>query len=326
MLTVKNLGFSYNENFSVLSDISFQILPNEKVCVLGESGSGKSTLLKLIYTELQHLTGEIYFNKKEIKGRDYQLIPGHDDIKYVAQDFDLDAYVSVSEIVGKHLSNIDLDSKKNRVLEVLDALSILELKDKKHNELSGGQKQRVAIARAVAKPPKLLLLDEPFSQLDASLHIQIREQLFNFLEKNNIAVAFTSHRADDALGYSDKIILLKKGKIVQKDNPFNIYQSPENEYVARLFGQTNVLNPQEANQLQIPRNFLKQKVIIYPSELRISVKGKLSGRVKKNRFMGNHYELHVSSHGILLKINHFKNIPPDTKINFDIQSYRWVNA
>lgn len=326
MLTVENLCFSYVEENQVLKDISFRILAEEKVCILGESGSGKSTLLKLVYAELQASNGKIFFDGKEIKGRNYQLIPGHEQIKYVPQDFDLEQYIPVHEIVGKHVSNIDKEYKQKRIQEVLQALNIADLAHKTNLELSGGQKQRVAIARAVAKPPKLLLLDEPFSQLDASLHIEIRERLFNFLEKNKIAVIFTSHRAEDALGYSDKIILLKDGVIVQQDYAQNVYESPENVYVAKLFGQVNVLNVQQSDLLEIQRNYFKDKVVIYPQEIRIHKKGKHVGRVKRNRFLGKVYEIQISCHGTLLKVFHHRKFTPEQKINFDIQSFRWVKA
>ena len=101
MLRIEHLNFSYTIDAVVLSDISMQVNQHEHVCILGESGSGKSTLLKLIYAELQADSGKIFFDKKEIKGRNYQLIPGHEDIKYVAQDFDLDPYITVKELVGK---------------------------------------------------------------------------------------------------------------------------------------------------------------------------------------------------------------------------------
>lgn len=324
MLYAKGIRFSYKEGEEILHDISLDVLPNERICILGESGSGKSTLLKILNAELQPDAGEIFFRKNEIKGRNFQLIPGHEDIKYVSQDFELDAWITVREIAGKFLSNTDKELKEKRILEVLKALEIEDLKDKKPHELSGGQKQRVAIARAVANPPALLLLDEPFSQLDAALHIQVRDQLFNFLEKNKIAVIFTSHRADDALGYSNLIILLKKGRIVQNDSPNNVYHMPKNTYVARLFGQVNMLGNELIKKFGIQRNFMKDVVLIYPEEIKISENGKYSALVKKNRFQGKYYEIDLIFQGKRLKAFHPFSIPPDSKINFNILNYRWT--
>ncbi len=324
MLSIDNLHFSYEPGKPVLKDISLSLLSEEKLCILGESGSGKSTLLKLIFAELQHDSGIIVFNKEEIKGRNHQLLPGHEDMTYVAQDFDLATYHTVAENVGSRLSNTNQDYKTSRVNEVLKSLSIYDLKDKKPTELSGGQKQRVAIARAVAKPPRLLLLDEPFSQLDSGLHRRLREELFSFLEKNKIGVIFSSHRAEDALGYSDKIILLKNGEVVQQGSASQVYFSPQTTYVAHMFGLVNILDALEATAMGIERNFLKDVVLIYPEEISISEKGKHSGVVKRNRFMGNHYEIQFISKGKLLKAYHTQPIPPKDRFNFDIRNYRWT--
>lgn len=324
MLRIENINFSYKPGESVLNDISFEVRQNEKICILGESGSGKSTLLKIIYAELQADSGKIYFNQSEIKGRNYQLVPGHEEIKYVPQDFALDPYISVKEIVGKFLSNINPERKKKRIKEVLEALGISDLADRKAEDLSGGQKQRVAIARAVAKIPKLLLLDEPFGQLDAALHVQIREQLFTFLEKHKIAVMFTSHRADDALGYSDKIVLLKDGKTIQQDTPSTVYHTPANTYVAGLFGQVNILGPDVAQKLQISRNYMKDVVVIYPEEISIKEEGSFTGLIKKNRFQGKYFEIELIFKGKKLKAYHSTRILPDSKVNFEILNYRWV--
>ena len=324
MLSIDNLYFSYERDKPVLKDISLSLLSEEKLCILGESGSGKSTLLKLIFAELQHDNGKIVFNKEAIKGRNHQLLPGHEDMTYVAQDFDLATYHTVAENVGSRLSNTNQEYKTSRVNEVLRSLSIYDLKDKKPTELSGGQKQRVAIARAVAKPPRLLLLDEPFSQLDSGLHRRLREELFSFLEKNKISVIFSSHRAEDALGYSDKIILLKKGEVIQQGSASQVYFSPQTTYVAHMFGLVNILNVQEAASMGIERNFLKDVVLIYPEEISIAEKGKHSGVVKRNRFMGNHYEIQFISKGKLLKAYHTQPIPPKDRFNFDIRNYRWT--
>lgn len=326
MLSIENLEFAYQPGTPIIKGVSLTALQKEKICILGESGSGKSTLLKLIYAELQHDHGQIIFDKKEIKGRNYQLLPGHEEMTYVAQDFDLAPYHTVAENVGSRLSNMDLVAKRERINDVLKSLFIYDLKDKKPTQLSGGQQQRVAIARAVAKPPKLLLLDEPFSQLDAGLHRRLREALFLFLERNNIAVIYSSHRAEDALGYSDKIVLLKNGEIVQQDAPSQVYFSPQNTYVAHLFGLVNVVNATEAQQFGIERNYMKETVVIYPEELEISPKGAHTGVVQRNRFMGNHYVVQFVSKGKLLKAYHHRPIPPREKLHFDIVNYRWTMA
>lgn len=324
MLVVQNVNFSYLDNYPVLKNISFVVNSKEKVCILGESGGGKSTLLKVIYAELQKDSGEVFFGEDEIKGANYQLIPGHEDIKYVPQDFQLDQYIPVTEIVGKYLSNIDLEYKKKRVADVLEALSISDLATKKSYELSGGQKQRVAIARAIAKPPKLLLLDEPFGQLDSNLHIFIREKLMGFLTQNNIAVLFTSHRADDALGYSDKIILMKSGEILQEGTPEQVYKKPVNRYVSSLFGEVNLLGKKYSEILHIEIDKEKEYIAIYPEEIKIKENGRFDGEVESVRFQGSRYLIGVNYKGNILKMYSEKLLNKDSLVRFNIENYRWV--
>ncbi|MXV39122.1 ATP-binding cassette domain-containing protein [Flavobacteriaceae bacterium Ap0902] len=325
MLSIHNLNFSYTPDQPLLKGVTFHIQSKEKVCILGESGSGKSTLLKLIHAELDKDSGRISFNHKEIKGPSYQLIPGHEDIKYVPQDFQLEQYVTVTEIVGKHISNIDGEYKKKRVKQVLEALSISDLADKKQAELSGGQKQRVAIARAIANPPQLLLLDEPFSQLDSSLHLSVRDQLMQYLTKNNIAVLFTSHRSDDALGYSDKILLMKEGKILQQDRPQQVYQHPANRYIAGLFGEVNIYPRDEAHTLGIPSNYFKKFAAVYPEEIEITPDGKITARVRYNRYQGSRYLITFSYKGIAIKAYSPNRLEVDSTVNLSIEKYRWVD-
>lgn len=324
MLQLKNINFSYQENNKVIDNINFSIPSGGKTCLLGESGSGKSTLLKLIQGELATDSGDIIFLKEKIKNPFEQLIPGNEFIKYVPQHFEIEKYITVKEIVGKHISNMDLNYKKQRVKQVLQALDIEDLSERTSQELSGGQKQRVAIAKAIAKAPKLLLLDEPFSQLDANLHLKIRESLMQFLTKNNISVLFSSHRAEDALGYSEDVIIMKNGKIIQNGSPNNIYNNPYSEYVATLFGHTNILSPEQAKILGFSRNYFKEKLIIYPEEISLQPKGNIKARVKFNRFHGSRYIINISYKGVPLKLYHNQPIEPETPIEIDIKNYRWV--
>lgn len=324
MLQIKNINFSYQENNKVIDNINLTIPSGGKTCLLGESGSGKSTLLKLIQGELATDSGEIIFLKEKIKNPFEQLIPGNEFIKYVPQHFEIEKYITVKEIVGKHISNMDLNYKKQRVKQVLQALDIEELSERTSQELSGGQKQRVAIAKAIAKAPKLLLLDEPFSQLDANLHLKIRESLMQFLTKNNIGVLFSSHRAEDALGYSDDVIIMKNGKIIQNGSPNNIYNNPYSEYVATLFGHTNILSPEQAKILGFSRNYFKEKLVIYPEEISLKPKSNIKARVKFNRFQGSRYIINISCKGVPLKLYHNQPIEPETPIEIDLKNFRWV--
>lgn len=322
MLSVENLQFNYTDQAPIIKNLNFEIDSTERTCILGESGSGKSTLLKLIYGILDPDRGKIIFNGDEIKGPKLQLIPGHSDMKYVAQDFDLSLYMTVAENVGRYLSNIYQNKKKQRVSEILEVLSLSEFADRKPVELSGGQQQRVAIARTLAKMPKMLVLDEPFSHLDAALHIKIRQQLMEYCEEQNMGVLFSSHRADDALGYADRLIIMQEGEILQIGNPEDIYHSPKDLYVAELFGKVNHWNTSESQKLNI-NNPNGEVCLSYLHEIKISNHG-ISSTVKHSRFVGRGYEITLDVNGTQVICYADEPYTKGEALSIEIQNYRFV--
>lgn len=325
MLNIKNLSYSYHQHQKAVENISIKMNSYEVLCLLGESGSGKSTLLKLIYGQLQPDTGKVLFNDEELKGPAFQLIAGHPDVKFVPQDFNLSPFISIAEDIGKHLSNLDLAYKKRRIKEVAKVLEIEDLLQKQSHQLSGGQQQRVAIAKAIAKFPKLLLLDEPFSQLDANLHLKIRHQLMKYLAEHQVACIFTSHRAEDALGFSDQILILQKGKAIQNSTPLKIFENPANAYVASLFGNYNILEAQHVSDFNIQRNFLNQYIIFYPHEINIHKNGEFKGIVTNSRFFGKEYQIELIARHHTFYALHPHYLKKGEEFNFDIENYRWVN-
>ena len=165
MLQVKNISFSYNKQV-ILENISFSVGAGDYMSIIGESGSGKSTLLKLLYGTYDLKKGHIFWKEQEILGPKYNLVVGPEFMKYVAQEFDLMPFISVSENIGAFLSNFYPEEKQERINELLDVVELMDFAHTKVKNLSGGQKQRVALARAIANQPEILLLDEPFSHID----------------------------------------------------------------------------------------------------------------------------------------------------------------
>lgn len=177
IISVKNLTKQYQaEQAGGIKNISFDINRGDVVAIIGESGSGKSTLLKSIYGLLKTDKGEIFFEEKRVLGPDEQLIPGHKQMKMVTQDFSLNIYAKVYDNIASQLSNTDLKTKAEKTLAIMEHLRILPLQNKKIIELSGGEQQRVAIARAMVADTKVLLLDEPFSQVDALLKKPVKSR------------------------------------------------------------------------------------------------------------------------------------------------------
>lgn len=320
MLTIHNLNYNYPDfTEKVVSDVNFSVNKSEIISVIGESGSGKSTLLKLIYGLLDFEEGEILYNDKKLRGPSHNLIPGHKMMKYVAQDYDLLDFVTVGENVGKFLSNFDLDLKQQKIDEALEVVELSEFKHILPNKLSGGQRQRVSIARTLAQKPEILLLDEPFSNLDQSLKLTIREKIINWCKANQITVVFTTHDLSDAFYTSNKILVLEKGKMIQFNDVETVRNFPNSSYVARLFGYVNILTNQEANQLKIENN---NSVTIYPEEIEISDEGSFEAKVIDSKFQGRDYLIKFLMNDINLVAYHSKKLNKGDLIRFDIKKYR----
>jgi multiple sugar transport system ATP-binding protein len=263
ILTVQNLTKQYQETqASGIRNISFSINKGDIVAIIGESGSGKSTLLKCIYGLLKPDEGTILFNDKRVLGPDEQLIPGNIEMKMVTQDFSLNIYAKVYDNIASMLANTDIAAKESKTMEVMHHLHIHHLKDKKITELSGGEQQRVAIAKALVSDTKILLLDEPFSQVDYLLKNQLRADIKRLAKETGLTIILVSHDPTDGLFLSDKLLILKQGELLQNDTPENIYQHPSNLYTAQILGNAVSLTQQEAIQLGIKAT--KQNVVFYP--------------------------------------------------------------
>jgi ABC-type Fe3+/spermidine/putrescine transport system ATPase subunit len=284
MLEIKNISFTYIEK-PVIENISFEIAKGQNVAVIGESGCGKSTLLKLLYGLYNLDNGEILYNDKPILGPKFNLIPGEDYIKYLAQDFDLMPYITVEENVGKFLSNIYKDKKKARINELLEMVEMTEFAKVKAKYLSGGQQQRVALARVLALEPEILLLDEPFSQIDSFRKNSLRRNLFNYFKEKQITCIIATHDSTEALSFSNETIVLQNGKLIAKGSSRELYKNPPSFYIASLFGEVNELKQSHFIELEDT----DETLLLYPHQLKVVEYGNIKAIVKQCYFKGSHY-------------------------------------
>lgn len=285
MLEIKNIFFTYIDK-PVIEGVSFTITRGQNTAIIGESGCGKSTLLKLIYGLYDLDEGEITYNEKPILGPKHNLIPGEDYIKYLAQDFDLMPYITVEENVGKFLSNIYKDKKKARVQELLEMVEMTEFAKVKAKYLSGGQQQRVALARVLALEPEIILLDEPFSQIDSFRKNSLRRNLFRYLKQKGVTCIIATHDSTDALSFSDETIVIRNGKVVAKGNSKELYENPTNKYIASLFGEVNELKLSQLIELEGDD---EESLLLYPHQLKVVDNGMMQVVVKQCYFKGSHY-------------------------------------
>ncbi|QCX02011.1 ABC transporter ATP-binding protein [Aggregatimonas sangjinii] len=284
MLHVDHVSFAYDE-VPVLEDINLNVKKGEHVAIIGESGCGKSTLLKIIYGLLQINIGEVYWGEQQVLGPLYNLVPGEPYMKYLSQDFDLMPYTTVAENISQYLSHFEPEALKERTDELLQMIEMVPFAKTKVKYLSGGQQQRVALARVLAQEPDILLLDEPFSHIDNFRKNTLRRTLFQYLRKKGVTVLTATHDHNDMLPFADRVVVLRNTKIIAKDNPKNLYQRPQDIYIASLFGEAN----------KIPINIIKsyadtkRRIIVYAHEFKVSEKSGLEVTVTSSFYMGGHY-------------------------------------
>lgn len=301
IISVKNLSKQYHtEQASGISNISFEVKKGNVVAILGESGSGKSTLLKCIYGLLKVDEGEVSFKGKRILGPDEQLIPGHKEMKMVTQDFSLNIYAKVYDNVASMLSNTNVQSKHQKTMEMLQHLHIEHLKDKKITQLSGGEQQRVAIAKAMVSDTSVLLLDEPFSQVDALLKNQLRADIKRVAAETGVTVIMVSHDPADGLFLADELLILKDGALLQSGQPSQVYNHPDHIYTARLLGNAVVLDATDASilGLDIPDGH----AVFYPEW--VELKSSWNSRrfeVKDVYYKGFYEELLLERNGVKIR-------------------------
>ncbi|MGY6649225.1 ABC transporter ATP-binding protein [Wenyingzhuangia sp. IMCC45574] len=283
MLSIKNVSYSYPDSKTVLENITLRVKDGNYTAILGESGCGKSTLLEIIYGLMDLTHGEIFYNDEKLLGPKYHLIPGHAFMKYLAQDFSLMPYTTVAENVGEFLSNIYKDKKQARVQELLEVVDMVDFANIKVKKLSGGQKQRVAIARVLAKEPKILLLDEPFSHIDNFRKNHLRRKLFSYLKSKQISCIVATHDSTDALSFADEVHIIRDKKIIANGTPNELYEHPKSVYVASFFNEVNEIPYQNLN---IDR---EGNLILYPEQLKIVEDSSIKATVKESFFKGTHY-------------------------------------
>jgi len=288
MLSVKKLSFAYSKK-TVLSKINFSIEQGQHIALMGESGCGKSTLLKAIYGLFDIQTGSISYKKEKLLGPEFNLVPGHSFMKYLSQDLDIMPYISASDNIGDYLSNFYPIKKKRRIAELLKVVGLTDHANTHVQFLSGGQKQRVALARVLALEPEVLLLDEPFSQIDNFKKHQLRYQLFKYIKEQNITCITATHDKEDVLPFADKVLIIKDGKQKSFNSPDVTYNNPKDAYTASLFSEVNAIS-EKALQISTSR----KKRLLYPNQILLSGSGQFEAEVEDCFFRGSYVMLHLN--------------------------------
>jgi len=309
LIELKNIIKVFDDT-EVLKNISLYINENEFLTLLGPSGCGKSTILRLIAGFETPTSGELYFEDENL----VNVEPYERKVNTVFQKYALFPHLNVFDNIafGLKIKNMDSVEIGNKVKKVLELVNLSGFEKRSIDSLSGGQQQRIAIARAIVNEPKVLLLDEPLAALDLKLRKEMQLELKNMQRELGITFLYVTHDQEEALTMSDTIVVMKEGTIQQIGTPTDIYNEPQNAYVADFIGESNIIpgimkddclvNIFNTDFECVDTGFEKNEpvdVVIRPEDIYIleADKGKISGIVESVIFKGVHYEMTIDSCG-----------------------------
>jgi iron(III) transport system ATP-binding protein len=221
MIVVENVSLNYER--TILDRISFEVKSGETLGIVGKSGAGKSSLLKIIAGLLDVTSGQVSCNDERVKGPSERLVPGHPEIQLVNQDFKLETFHTVEENIRECILYLPTNVRDRFVDELIGLLELNDVRTQKAHTLSGGEQQRLSIARALAREPKVLLLDEPFSHLDGRLRLKLITYLIELKQVRGTTIILVSHDGSDVLSLSNRIVLMKNGMIQRGGVPRKMY-------------------------------------------------------------------------------------------------------
>jgi len=314
-IKIKNAVKRYGKN-TIISGLSLEIKEGEFFTLLGPSGCGKTTLLRMIAGFNSIEEGDFYFNDKRINLID----PAKRNIGMVFQNYAIFPHLSVKNNVAFGLKNrkYPKDKIESETMKFLELMKIDQFKDRMPNRLSGGQQQRVALARALVVQPDVLLMDEPLSNLDAKLRVEMRQTIKEIQNRVGITTVYVTHDQEEAMAISDRIAVMKDGVIQHIGKPKDIYQRPANLFVSSFIGRTNLLEARatiedgkmlldfmdgfRVSMNKVKADFMKDQEVIVsirPEEFVITddASNSLSGIIDSSVFLGlnTHYFIHLSS-------------------------------
>ncbi len=319
-IEIKNLTKKFDSK-NILKDLNLNIEQGEMVALLGPSGCGKTTTLKIISGLLDADQGDIKFDGKSV----IDLPTEKRGAVLVFQEYLLFPHLNAAENIafGLKMQGVDKSIRKNRVEELLELVNLPGYQSRYPYELSGGQQQRIALARALAVHPKVLLLDEPISNLDANLREEMRDLIRKIHEEKQMTTIFVTHDREEALLVADKIAVMKDGNLEQVGIPEELYRNPVNRYVADFFGQANYIKISQINKDVFPADKMreykhkKNKILMLRPEFIHLSKEKLEynknilvlkGEIEKRSYAGEriYYQVKVNAVNSSLRVIDFK--------------------
>ena len=330
VIRLENISKSYDDEI-ILSDLSLSIKYEEFVTLLGPSGCGKTTTLRIIGGFVTPDTGAIYFDGQQIN----KLPPYKRNVNTVFQKYSLFPHLNVIENVafGLRLKKLARDKINATASDMLRLVGLEGFEKRDVGSLSGGQQQRVAIARALVNSPRVLLLDEPLGALDLKLRKELQGELKRIQKQTGITFIYVTHDQEEALTLSDTIVVMNRGVIQQIGSPIDIYNEPQNAFVAHFIGESNIIDGYmiEDGVVEfsgrkfacVDKGFAQNEnvdVVIRPEDLEITppAQGMITGVVELVTFMGMHYIITVDSGGYKWQIRSTKAQEPGQAVGLSV--------
>ena len=327
VLQVKNLCKRYGPDLPwAVAGVSLELASGEILALVGPSGGGKTTLLRLLAGLEIPDQGEIVIAGARVSWPGGALLPERRGVGMVFQDYALFPHLSVAENVAFGLSKLSKLERADRVSELLAAVGLADLAKRRPGELSGGQQQRVAIARALAPRPRILLLDEPFSSLDASLRAQARAEVQRLVASFQVATILVTHDQEEALAFADRIGIISGGRLVQEGLPRQVYREPKSAFVAGFLGGANLINA-KAHGFQADSSLGKIGLLSYaegdvqlairPEHLRLQPDPAGQARILSREFYGHDlsYRVQLAGEVYQVKTGYATWLEPGTSVN-----------
>jgi iron(III) transport system ATP-binding protein len=344
LLKINNLHKSFAE-VKAVNDISITLEKGKVLAILGESGSGKTTLLHLIAALCEPDSGTLMLDKERITPPSEKLIAGHPDIKLVRQDYGLFPNMSIRANIAYQLRYYEEKYRNERIDKLLYISGLAHVQHHLPRQVSGGEQQRATIVKAIAEEPKLLLLDEPFSHLDAVNKRRLKNEVLDLIKAEEVSCIFVTHDVADAYGMADEILIMQNGNALQIGSPEKIYRNPINQYVAEITGEVSIspefrvessefkttqfINSNHTNNLYEFDKILRTRhrtadrsefgTFLRPSQIRFSEKSKVKAIIQSVKFLGAYYEVVLKVEDLNLIMHSFDKLRIGKEIGIEIR-------
>lgn len=300
-------------------------IPKGKITgIVGESGSGKTSLLKLLSGHMKPDSGDVFFHGQPLPVRGHNLQPQHAKITMVSQDnADMEAGATVWDNLGRSLPAEDVNYKIQKITQALNLLGIYDMREQPFGKLSGGEKQRVTIAKALINRPEVLMLDEPFNQVDANYREGLQHDIRQIVKEWGVTVVLVSHDPSELLSMADELIVIKEGEIVEHGSPEKLYESPKLLYTAKILVSCSELTAAQAKVCGIKSK--RGTVVIYAEHIQVASSISMGAKwlVKQVLYRGFYEELIIERDEVTLRLQNFalRKYPVGSKVGIKINKF-----